>query len=67
VGTAQYLAPEQLNGKAGRCHVGYTCAVDYWAWACMFFEMVTGKTPFWRSKEDSYFQVGRVSTRACRP
>ena len=48
------MAPELLNGK-GR--VGYTNAVDWWAWACMFFEMLAGRTPFHHRDDDSHFAV----------
>jgi serine/threonine protein kinase len=57
IGTPQYMAPELLQGNKGRSTVGYSASVDYWAWACMWFEMVTGKTPFFRDSQDSYFQV----------
>lgn len=57
VGTPQYLAPEQLTQS--REKRGYTSIVDWWALACMIFEMVSGRTPFnGGSKEsDSPFEV----------
>lgn len=54
IGTPQYLSPELLNGKG---KVGYSNAVDWWAWACMLFEMLAGHTPFFRSHDDSHFEV----------
>jgi len=54
IGTPQYLSPELLNGKG---KVGYSNAVDWWAWACMLFEMIAGHTPFFRSHDDSHFEV----------
>ena len=68
IGTPQYLSPELLNGKG---KVGYSNAVDWWAWACMLFEMLAGHTPFFRSHDDSHFEVylramkGNVSWPRC--
>ncbi|KAJ0395719.1 hypothetical protein P43SY_006367 [Pythium insidiosum] len=56
VGTPQYLAPEQLTQSRDKRH--YTCVVDWWALACMVFEMMAGKTPFAQeSKHDSPFEL----------
>jgi serine/threonine protein kinase len=44
VGTPCYLSPEQLNGKKTD---GYRAdLVDWWAWACLVYELVSGRTPF---------------------
>ena len=40
VGTAEYLAPEQLSRK------GYDWTVDQWAFGVLIHEFATGKTPF---------------------
>ncbi|TMW57050.1 hypothetical protein Poli38472_002975 [Pythium oligandrum] len=55
VGTAQYLAPEQLTQSRERR--SYTSAVDWWALACMIFEMVNGKTPFVVGEHDTAFEI----------
>jgi serine/threonine protein kinase len=39
-GTAEYIAPEMLQGKA------YTKAVDWWSFGIMLFEMLCGMPPF---------------------
>lgn len=40
VGTIQYMAPEQIRGKA------LTGRVDLYAMGCVLFEMLTGHTPY---------------------
>ncbi|DBA02155.1 TPA: hypothetical protein N0F65_004790 [Lagenidium giganteum] len=55
VGTPQYLAPEQLTQSKDKRN--YTRIVDWWAFACVVFEMVAGKTPFYHSKNDSTFEL----------
>ncbi|GLD96501.1 hypothetical protein PINS_up005184 [Pythium insidiosum] len=55
VGTPQYLAPEQLTQSRDKRH--YTCVVDWWALACMMFEMMAGQTPFALDKHDSPFEL----------
>lgn len=55
VGTPQYLAPEQLTqSTSARC---YTRIVDWWALACVIYEMVNGEPPFFHSKGDSSFEL----------
>ena len=39
-GTPEYIAPEIIL-NSGHDHVA-----DYWSWACLFFELVVGQTPF---------------------
>ncbi|ETW10275.1 AGC/PKA protein kinase, variant 1 [Aphanomyces invadans] len=53
LGTPQYLAPEQLR-KNDRC---YTQAVDWWAFGCVVFELLMGRTPFFRSATDTPYEL----------
>lgn len=55
VGTSQYLAPEQLTNSLEKR--SYTKSVDWWALACVIYEMVNGQTPFVRDKDDSPFEL----------
>lgn len=55
VGTPQYLAPEQLTPSRDRR--SYTCAVDWWAFACVVYEMVNGSPPFAQGRQDSPFEL----------
>lgn len=55
VGTSQYIAPEVLTSSDDKR--GYTRAVDWWAWACVVYELVNGHTPFFRGKDDSPFEL----------
>lgn len=43
VGTPLYIAPEIF------CAKGYDKGADHWAWACLVYEMVTGRPPFYQS------------------
>lgn len=45
-GTPEYLAPEVIS------QTGHGLAVDWWAFGCFLYEMLTGKPPFKMSKED---------------
>ena len=40
LGTLQYMAPEQIQGKEADAHA------DLWALGAMLYEMVSGKRPF---------------------
>ncbi|CAH0558036.1 unnamed protein product, partial [Brassicogethes aeneus] len=40
-GTPEYVAPEMLSDNGG-----HDKAVDYWAFGCVVYEMLCGKTPF---------------------
>eukprot|EP00934_Nitzschia_sp_Nitz4_P001254 Nitzschia sp. Nitz4//scaffold200_size39268//3333//5875//NITZ4_007610-RA/size39268-augustus-gene-0.66-mRNA-1//1//CDS//3329541268//1254//frame0 len=42
-GTPMYIAPEVIQYK------GHDKCADYWSWACIVFEMVTAKYPFYES------------------
>ena len=53
-GTAEYLAPEVLQGQA------YSYEVDWWSFGTMLYEMLTGITPFWADTHaDMYAKVLR--------
>ena len=64
VGTPMYLSPEQLNSKFTK---GYTKIVDWWAFACITYELMVGLTPFCHDNKESahaiYLRVlrGKVS------
>lgn len=49
-GTAEYLAPEILNGQA------YSYQVDYWSMGTILYEMLTGITPFWAENRDEMYR-----------
>ncbi|KAK7026074.1 hypothetical protein VNI00_015720 [Paramarasmius palmivorus] len=51
-GTAEYLAPEVIQG------LPYSYEVDWWSFGTMLFEMLTGITPFWANNHsDMYVRV----------
>ncbi|KAJ1651856.1 hypothetical protein IWQ61_007676 [Dispira simplex] len=49
-GTAEYLAPEMLRGKA------YDRGIDFWSLGTCMYEMVTGTTPFWAENHSTMYQ-----------
>ncbi|RLN60186.1 hypothetical protein BBJ29_001430 [Phytophthora kernoviae] len=56
VGTPQYMAPEQLtlSNKAR----SYSRVVDWWAFACVLYEMVNGSPPFATNHDsDSHYAL----------
>ena len=57
LGTPHYLAPELLNTKASG---GYTKVVDWWAFGCFIYELLTGKSPFGTASDTSYAVYLRV-------
>ena len=46
-GTEDYLAPELFEGA------GISQASDLWAFGCVLYQMLAGKTPAWLREEDS--------------
>lgn len=51
-GTAEYLAPEVIQG------LPYSYEVDWWSFGTMLYEMLTGITPFWaETHADMYVRV----------
>ena len=54
VGTAEFVPPELLDDKMIQTDFG----ADLWAFGCIFFQMITGKTPF-QGKND-YFTFQNI-------
>lgn len=53
-GTPAYLSPEQLDGKLTH---GYTRVVDWWSFGVLLYELLTGKTPFCHSLQESAYEI----------
>jgi serine/threonine protein kinase len=53
-GSTAYLSPELLDGKLTR---GYTKAIDWWAFGILFYELLTGKTPFCFNETDTEYEI----------
>jgi len=52
VGTAEYLAPEVINGD------NQSSSVDWWTFGILLYEMVFGSTPFrGKSQNDTFSQI----------
>lgn len=52
--SAGYLSPEQLNSKFDG---GYGKEVDLWQFAIVMYELMVGKTPFIKDKNDSKYEI----------
>jgi len=59
-GTETYMPPEMLLSKK------YNEGVDWWAFACVLFEMVSGETP-WRAKDSFSCQQAILSCSVIWP
>ena len=55
LGTPQYMAPEQLTTSNDKRV--YTKVVDWWAFACLVYEMVAGHMPFAFDKGESQYAL----------
>lgn len=49
IGTAEYIAPEIIEGKP------YTCIVDWWSFGILIYELLYGITPFKGKDENTTF------------
>ena len=61
IGTPLYMAPENFDGTATRTPA---VAIDIYAFGCLLFELITGKTPF---AGGSYLDVVESVRRAPAP
>lgn len=50
-GTAAYIAPELLKGKA------YGKSADWWSFGILLYEMIAGKPPYYHRNRDIMFQT----------
>lgn len=53
-GTPEYLAPEII------ANIGHNHAADYWAFACILYELVVGQTPFFSPGIDQLSMLKRI-------
>jgi serine/threonine protein kinase len=63
VGTPLYMAPE-LHGVG---QTSYGVAVDVYAWALVFYQIATGKKPFYEQKNLTPARVAGLTTKNIRP
>eukprot|EP00549_Striatella_unipunctata_P008332 CAMPEP_0118682716 /NCGR_PEP_ID=MMETSP0800-20121206/5632_1 /TAXON_ID=210618 ORGANISM="Striatella unipunctata, Strain CCMP2910" /NCGR_SAMPLE_ID=MMETSP0800 /ASSEMBLY_ACC=CAM_ASM_000638 /LENGTH=474 /DNA_ID=CAMNT_0006579121 /DNA_START=60 /DNA_END=1484 /DNA_ORIENTATION=- len=54
-GTPLYLAPEVILSR------GHNKAADYWSWAVMVYEMISGVTPFLEERMDQITLFKRIT------
>ena len=54
VGTPEYLAPEIIMSK------GHTVAADYWAFGVLVYELLVGKSPFYKSGSSQIDMFKRI-------
>ena len=60
LGTANYLAPELLVGRERLAREGYGPAAEWWAFGCLVFELLSGKTAFGSSSMERTEIYGRI-------
>jgi len=61
-GTAEYVSPEVLHSMP------YGRSVDWWAFGCLIYELLTGTSPFLSSSVAvTYQKVARLRTSPLRP
>lgn len=62
-GQPAYMSPEQLSCISPE-YDGYGMEVDWWSYGINLYQLLTGKTPFWKDDKDSYETVlTRIRTR----